>query len=82
MLDYTHFEALGHLSLLPLSSPQSSRSFGGREELPTIFHFHLPPKVFDCNFSKVTNLNFLNVLIEIQTPVWQPGLLTIRPIFT
>jgi hypothetical protein len=46
MFDYTHFEALGHLSLLPLSSSQSSRSSGGREELPPIFHFHLPPKAF------------------------------------
>jgi hypothetical protein len=44
MLDYTHFEALGHLSFLPLSSQQSSIYFGGREELPQIFHFHLPPK--------------------------------------
>ena len=41
MFDHTHFEAPGHLSLLPLSSPQSSRSFDGREELPPIFHFHL-----------------------------------------
>jgi hypothetical protein len=31
MLDYTHFEALGHLFPLPLSSPQSSRSCRGRE---------------------------------------------------
>jgi hypothetical protein len=46
MFDYTHFEALGHLSLLPLSSSQSSRSSGAREELPPIFHFHLPPKAF------------------------------------
>jgi hypothetical protein len=46
MLDYTHFEALGNLSLLPLSSPRSSRSSCGREELPPIFHFHLPPKAF------------------------------------
>jgi hypothetical protein len=44
MLDYIHFEALGHLSLLPLSSPRSSRSSCGREELPPIFHFHRPPK--------------------------------------
>jgi hypothetical protein len=43
MFDYTHFEAVGHLSLLPLSYPQSSRSFGGAEELQPIFHFHLPP---------------------------------------
>jgi hypothetical protein len=49
MLDYIHFEALGHLSLLPLSSPRrprSSRSSCGREELPPIFHFHLPPKAY------------------------------------
>jgi hypothetical protein len=46
MFHYTHLEALGHLSLLPLSSTQSSRFFGGREELPPIFHFHLPPKAF------------------------------------
>jgi hypothetical protein len=45
MFDHTHFEALGHLSLLPLSFPQSSRSFGRREKLPPIFHFHLPPKL-------------------------------------
>jgi hypothetical protein len=46
MLDYTHFEALCHISLLPLSSPRSSRSSCGREELPPIFHFHTPPKAF------------------------------------
>jgi hypothetical protein len=46
MLDYIHFEALGHFSLLPLSSPRSSRSSCGREELPPIFHFHLPPKAY------------------------------------
>jgi hypothetical protein len=46
MLDYTHFEALGHLFLLPLSSPRQSRSSCGREELPPIFHFNLPPKAF------------------------------------
>jgi hypothetical protein len=46
MLYCTHFEALGHLSLLILSSPRSSRSSCGREELPPIFHFHLPPKAF------------------------------------
>jgi hypothetical protein len=44
MLDYTHFEALGHISLL--SSPRSSRSSYGREEIPPIFHFHLPQKTF------------------------------------
>jgi hypothetical protein len=33
MFDYTHFEALGHLSLLPLSCPRSSRSSCGREVL-------------------------------------------------
>jgi hypothetical protein len=32
MLD---FEALGHLSLLPLSSPRSSRSSCGRERVTT-----------------------------------------------
>jgi hypothetical protein len=46
MLDYIQFEALGHISLLPLSSPRSSRSSCGREELPPIFHFHLPPKKY------------------------------------
>jgi hypothetical protein len=46
MLDYTHFEALSHLSLLPLSSPRSSRSFCGREELPPISQFRLPPKAY------------------------------------
>jgi hypothetical protein len=46
MLDYIHFEALGHLSNLPLSSPRSSRSSCGREELPPIFHFHLPRKAY------------------------------------
>jgi hypothetical protein len=46
MLDYTHLEALGHLYFLPLSSQQPSISFSGREELPPIFHFHLPPKAF------------------------------------
>jgi hypothetical protein len=46
MLDYIHFEALCHLFLLPLSSPRSLRSTWGREELPPIFHFHLPPKAF------------------------------------
>jgi hypothetical protein len=46
MLDYIHFEALSHLSLLPLSSPRSSRSSCRREELPPIFHFHLPPKAY------------------------------------
>ncbi len=46
MLDYTDFEALGHISLLPLSSPQSSKSSHGREELPPIFHFHLPLRAF------------------------------------
>jgi hypothetical protein len=56
MLDYTHFEALGNLSLLPLSSPRSSRSYCGREDLLPIFHFHLPPNLFKSNSSKITNL--------------------------
>jgi hypothetical protein len=43
MLDYIHFEALGHLYLLPLSYPRSSRSSCGREELPPI---HLPTKAY------------------------------------
>ncbi|EFX71986.1 hypothetical protein DAPPUDRAFT_255047 [Daphnia pulex] len=38
--------ALGHLSYLPLSSPRSLRFSCGREELPPIFHFHLPPKAY------------------------------------
>jgi hypothetical protein len=42
MLDYIHFEALGHLSLLPLSTPRSSRSSCGREELPLTTDLPLP----------------------------------------
>jgi hypothetical protein len=46
MLDYIHFEALGHLSLLLLPSSRSSRSSCGREGLPPIFRFRLPPKAY------------------------------------
>jgi hypothetical protein len=71
MFDHTHFEALGHLSLLPLSSPQSSISFGGREELTPIFHFHLPPR--SVIFQKLQILNILNDSIEIRTAIHTSG---------
>jgi hypothetical protein len=82
MLDYINFEALGHLSLLPLSSPRSSRSSCGREELPPIFHFHLPPKAHEEEFFKNYKLSFLFRLDRDLNPEpceWQPGLMTIRP---
>ncbi len=46
MRHYTYFEAMDDLYLLPLSFPQSSRSFRGREELPSIFQFNQIQKLF------------------------------------
>ncbi|KAK4024314.1 hypothetical protein OUZ56_009697 [Daphnia magna] len=50
MRHFTHFEALDDLYLLPLSSPQSSRSCRGREDLPPIFVFHQLRKLFNDLF--------------------------------
>ncbi|KAK4027773.1 hypothetical protein OUZ56_016820 [Daphnia magna] len=53
MLHYTHLEALGRFYLLPLSSPPSSRSCRGREDLPPIFNFPQLRNIFNnFNFSK------------------------------
>jgi len=47
MCHFTHFEAFGHLFLLPLSSQQSSRSCRSRERLPPILYFHRLRKLFE-----------------------------------